>query len=58
MILMIPIKDWPHAPIHRLGTDGIFFVTGATLYKTRLFNDAKKLTLLENSVLSLAKEYQ
>ena len=55
---MIPIKDWPHAPVHRLGSDGIYFVTGATLYKEHLFNNRDKLTLLENSVLTLAKQYQ
>jgi hypothetical protein len=27
---MSPIKDWPHAPIHRINSDGIYMVTGAT----------------------------
>lgn len=51
-------KDWPHAPIHRVGTDGIYMVTGATLHKEHLFNTAEKLGLLENDLLSLAKRYQ
>jgi len=55
---MIPIKDWPHAPVHRLGPDGVYIVTGATLYKTHFFNNAEKLTLLESSVLTLAKKYE
>jgi len=50
-------KDWPNAPIHRLGTDGVFMVTGATLYRQHLFNGPKHLDILEGSLLSLAKEY-
>ena len=55
---MPPVKDWPHAPIHRLGTEGVYIVTGATLHKQHLFKEAERLSLLENSVLSLAKQYR
>ena len=51
-------KDWPHAPIHRLNSDGVFMVTGATLYKNHFFSGAEKLDLLEGTLLTLAKEYQ
>ena len=51
------VKDWPHAPIHRLGSDGVFIVTGATLYKYRLFFDPSRLDLLEQSLLTLSKTY-
>jgi putative transposase len=54
---MPPIKDWPHAPIHRISADGIYMVTGATLHKEHLFPTAEKLTLLENELLTLAKKY-
>lgn len=50
-------KDWPHAPIHRLNRDGIYMVTGATLYRKPLFFTSEKLTLLENEVLTLARAY-
>ncbi len=50
-------KDWPHAPVHRLDADGVYMVTGATLEKARLFESPDKLTLLETSLLSLAKQY-
>jgi REP-associated tyrosine transposase len=50
-------KDWPHAPLHRLDTNGVFMITAATLYKEPLFRTPEKLTLLENSLLSLAKKY-
>jgi putative transposase len=50
-------KDWPHAPLHRFNPNGIFMVTGATLYKRHLFTTDEKLSLLESEVLSLAKQY-
>ncbi len=50
-------KDWPHAPIHRLGSDGIYMITGATLYKTKFFSTPEKLTLVERELLTLAKQY-
>ena len=53
---MTPTKDWPHAPVHRLDSVGIYMVTGATLYKSHLFSNAKKLSLLENTLLTLAKQ--
>jgi putative transposase len=53
-----PLKDWPHAPIHRLGTDGVYMVTAATLHKNHLFRGPEKLALLENTLLSLSKQYK
>ena len=50
-------KDWPHAPLHRLGSDGVFMITGATLHKTPLFTTPEKLELLETKMLNLAKLY-
>ena len=54
----LPPKDWPHAPVHRLDSDGIYIVTAATLHKEHLFGTSEKLTLLERELLSLAKQYQ
>ena len=48
-------KDWPHAPIHRLGSDGVFIVTGATLYKEHFFKGRERLDILEGTLLTLAK---
>ena len=50
--------DWPHAPVHRLDSDGIYIVTAATLHKEHLFADASRLTSLQRLLLSLAKQYQ
>ena len=53
-----PTKDWPHAPIHRFDSSGIYMVTGATFYKDLLFRTPKMLTLLEEHLLSLAKKHR
>jgi putative transposase len=50
--------DWPHAPVHRLDSAGIYMVTAATRNKEHLFAGQGKLTLLEHCLLSLAKRYQ
>jgi len=55
---MVPIKDWPHAPIHRINSDGIYIVTGATLHKEHLFPSAEKLSVLEHELLTLAKKHK
>ena len=51
------VKDWPHAPIHRLNSDGVFMVTGATLYKRHFFTGPQRLNILEGSLLTLSKQY-
>jgi putative transposase len=55
---VLTVKPWPHAPIHRLDSNGIYIVTGATLYKEHLFVGGEKLTMLEHHLLSLARDYQ
>jgi putative transposase len=50
-----PVKDWPHAPVHRLNEHGIYMITAGTLYKLRLFDTSPKLDLLERHLLSRAK---
>jgi putative transposase len=49
-------KDWPHAPVHRLDSNGVYMVTAGTLYKQRLFADPQRLTLLENHLLTLTRD--
>jgi len=50
-------KDWPRVPIHRLGLNGVYMMTSATLNKHCLFDSPQKLTLLESELLSLAKQF-
>ncbi len=52
-----PSKDWPHAPIHRLGGKGTFIVTAGTLEKEHFFRDLDSLDFLEAELLRKAKQY-
>lgn len=48
---------WPHAPVHKLNDNAVYFVTAGTLHKERLFSDKPKLDLLERSLMDLANRY-
>ena len=53
----LPPKDWPHAPVHRLAENAVYFVTAGTLHKRHFFDTPAKRDLLERLLLSFAKEY-
>jgi putative transposase len=53
----LPVKDWPHAPVHRLAENAVYFVTASTLHKQHFFDTPAKRDLLERFLLSFAKEY-
>jgi len=40
------VKDWPRAPLHRLGGKDAFIVTGGTLNKLHHFRDVESLRML------------
>ena len=48
----LPPKDWPHAPVHRLADNAVYFVTAGTLHKARLFDTPEKCDLLERLLLT------
>jgi len=48
-------KDWPHAPIHRLTDNAVYFVTASTLHKRHHFNTPEKRDLLERMLLTRAR---
>jgi putative transposase len=50
-------KDWPHAPVHRLADNAVYFVTASTLHKQHVFDTPEKRDLLERHLLTLAKQY-
>lgn len=52
-----PPKDWPHAPVHRLADNAVYFVTAGTLRKRHFFDTPAKRDLLERLLLSFAREY-
>jgi putative transposase len=51
------IRDWPHAPAHRLGDAGAYIVTAGTYKKQLLFRTPERLTYLRDALLTLAAEY-
>lgn len=53
----LPPKDWPHAPVHRLADNAVYFVTGSTLDKRHLFDSPEKRDLLERQLLTYAKNF-
>ena len=50
-------KDWPHAPIHRLGEHGTYIVTAGTYQKDHYFRGPQRLDHLEANLLRIAKEF-
>lgn len=48
---------WPHAPLHRLGEAGAYIVTAATYRKEHHFRDPQRLTMLQECLLSLSRDY-
>ena len=49
--------DWPHAPVHRFSSNGIFFVTGGTYLKRHYYRDRQSLDALLDMLLGLAREH-
>jgi putative transposase len=54
-----PVREinWPHAPPHRLGKCGTYFVTVGTYQKAHLFRGHAALELLHDSLLREAREH-
>jgi putative transposase len=50
-------KNWPHAPVHQLSESGTYIVTAGTDHKQHFFRGAERLSLVENMLLALAKQY-
>jgi putative transposase len=50
-------RDWPHAPPHRLGESGTYFVTARTREQIRHFQTPDRLTWVRDHLLELAAHY-
>ena len=50
-------RDWPHAPPHRLGTAGVYFVTARTLSRQHHFQATERRSFLQAHLLELAARY-
>ncbi|HWW60067.1 MAG TPA: transposase [Thermoanaerobaculia bacterium] len=51
------MPDWPHAPIHRFGDGGVYFVTAGTLHKQHFFRDPVALEDLQGSLFTQAQKH-
>jgi putative transposase len=48
---------WPHAPLHRLGGHGIYFVTAATYQRQHHFRGAQRLAVLHRGLLRSCADF-
>src|SRR5436309_8390106 len=48
---------WPHAPMHQLGSAGMYFVTASTLHQAHHFKGKERLAVLHRGVLKVAANF-
>ena len=48
---------WPHAPMHQLGSTGMYFVTASTLHQAHHFKGKERLAVLHRGVLKVAANF-
>ena len=48
---------WPHAPVHRLGEAGTYFLTAATYRKEHFFRGKERLGVLHRGLLTVARDF-
>ncbi len=51
------MADWHHAPLHRFGYPGAYFVTSSTLHKEHHFRGRERLSFLAEHLQTLAHKY-
>ncbi len=52
-----PRTPWPHAPTHRLGSAGTFFVSASTYLKQHHFRERLRLSVLHRGLLTVASDF-
>jgi putative transposase len=52
-----PDTPWPHAPTHRLGSIGAYFVTTRTYQKQHHFRGRDRLAVLHRGLLTVARDH-
>jgi len=52
------MRDWPHAPIHRFGDAGVYFITAGTHLKQHLFKESAALDALQSCLFELATDHR
>jgi putative transposase len=51
------MRDWPHAPVHRLSEAGVYIVTAGTYLKEHFFRSSERLEFLCDALLAQGEEY-
>jgi len=54
----IKVGAWSHAPLHLFVPNALYMVTASTLYKQRIFDNAAKLTLLQDTLFEVMLAYK
>ncbi len=52
------MPDWPHAPLHRLGSPGAYFITAGTYRKKHIFSTDDRLDRLQDLLFDVASSYE
>ena len=52
------MSDWAHSPKHWTSEAGAYMVTGGTYLRAHHFGGADRLTLLRDTLLQLARDYE
>jgi putative transposase len=55
--ILITVKDWPHAPVHRLDESGIYMVTAGTYQKKHFFNTPDRLEMFMSILFECTQEF-
>ena len=57
VVMPEPTTPWPHAPVHQLSEQGVYFVTASTYAKAHRFAGKVRLRVLQRGLLTLAQEF-
>src|SRR4051812_22956498 len=52
------MNDWPHAPIHRLNSDGTYFITAGTHLKQHFARSPKHLDAIQEILFDEAQKHE
>lgn len=52
------MRAWHHAPIHRFGEAGFYFVTAGTYLKQHVYRDSQALDALQDALFAQAEEHE
>src|SRR5258706_16300051 len=57
LLMPDPHTPWPHAPLHRLTEQGVYFVTCGTYLRQHHFRRRERLVILHRGLLTVCREF-